>query len=408
MSGSEAWYLRAVAERAALTAFLSPVPASAAPLLIAIESHVENGAFPIDANQANMVERLANAAAAAGTFGVPLSFGIGKHTLRSYAGMGLLVQHVRNAGHAVTLHADLEDGRYTDMREELHDLAQRLRLLRGNPTVASGVRGACRPAFSKDGTCPQQFGWVEASRAAGTRTVAGVVRYCYLSLDPRTDEYNLTKADSACDPEQDGEPGTCHEPVPDDPADRLKPWRTRRTRTWLSSDPFGTLIVPTFPDVPFPCLSESTLGVTDPATCVMDDDDELAAAADAAALTALIKDAVDSRAGTAGETFHITWSTNWVPDEITSSISSQSSWTPSTRAGSSAGLRATSSSSPCLVWLAKTERQATGPLFLRRWLPPHSAPLRATAGPGWETHSDGRTGPPETGRLRHRAAGHGW
>ena len=285
---------------AVFSTLLAPEVGAANPLYIVLEIHVEHQGDPID--HADVIKRISDAAVAES---VPITFGFGRLFFgRTPAPLQhQLVDHVLDDGHSATLHADLMSTTYDQMLADLKAYSLQLQALGGNPHVASGVCGHVGGPF----------GWLEAARDAGIRTVAGVVRYCYMSLDPNgayADQYKSAALDSNCNPDLGGGPGSCHEQVPEVDSDRLQPWHTQKSGDWLRDYGFGTLIVPEFPEYPFTCLAEQS---KNPNSC--DDDNALHAAADAQALADLIVDASRNlRSGAAGETFKVTWSTNTLPE----------------------------------------------------------------------------------------------
>ncbi len=133
-------------------------------------------------------------------------------------------KNIEDMGHAIGVHADAggvpsADETWQDMSIVLKIKKEKLE--KQNVTVRH-VSGYCSP-----------LDWVSAVINAGYSFVTGGVTYCLMSLS----EEKIPEEYKDC-----ANPGLCHEPYPENMADRMHPWTIKKGFPWIEHHDDGELV----------------------------------------------------------------------------------------------------------------------------------------------------------------------
>lgn len=154
-------------------------------------------------------------------------------------------KEIEESGQGVGVHADLGGnpalGDYT-YEEMVADLIERKQKLEWQGVTVRHVSGVCSP-----------IDWTDALADAGFLFMTGGVSYCLMSLP----EEDRPEAYRDCQ-----NAATCHDPWPDELADRLHPWRMS-SENWTMDDPNGRAVILQAGDVGLIHLADDVAGGTD-------------------------------------------------------------------------------------------------------------------------------------------------
>ncbi|MCA9772421.1 MAG: hypothetical protein KC466_08430, partial [Myxococcales bacterium] len=203
----------------------SCTPEPPAKLKVGLMVHLEGRSFPTESLFDDYADLLSEYATLFETHGAKLTWESKEPTLASILYDNNVLLALEGRGHGVGVHADLgyNGGAPYTQAEFVSDLALRRAQLDLTGVQNRHVSGIC-----------SELDWVTAAANAGFEFTTGAVAYCYMSLpyDERPEAYR----DCAT-------PATCHQPISDDIAELIHPWRMADGATWTTADPAGPLVL---------------------------------------------------------------------------------------------------------------------------------------------------------------------